>query len=415
MKKLIALLTALVLLAACPLTASAASPTLTVSPNKVEINLAVSKSAVVKISYSDLPDGCYLSFAAAGPFVCEWNKDDSFTINATGTGSADLDVLVRRETDDSVVVKKTVKVTVVNKPAVSNEGRSVLPPAFDWRSAFSFPDLSTKDPNPNKYMAHNIYVDPNLSQTSGKFKSFSIAFKADYIPVGTYWSLCNGQMDLSSLGRGAEGGGFYAGLQHTKNGMMGIIAFWDTTDSSGRLIQARRVYPEGTTNRYDNEGNGGNYIAPYNWKAGQWYRMTLRCYEDPATGHTFVDMWIMDLSTGIETHFVTFDTMLSGSCFTGGMSQFMENYDYKTCDEVRAIQVTDIRVKEVGRDQWISLPKATVSVDTWYGNKKGSFAFGATDDYFWGITSGHGPDLAETPGTKTEKSYTLHPSRNWFS
>ena len=71
MKKLIALLTALVLLAACPLTASAASPTLTVSPNKVEINLAVSKSAVVKISYSDLPDGCYFSLAAAGPFVCE--------------------------------------------------------------------------------------------------------------------------------------------------------------------------------------------------------------------------------------------------------------------------------------------------------------------------------------------------------
>ena len=115
------LLAAVMLLAACPLSASAASPTLTVSSESVKINMVENKSARVTFSYANIPDGCYFNLAAAGPFVCEWNEDDSFTINATGTGSADLDLMVCRESDDSVVVKKTIRVTVVNEAAKTSE------------------------------------------------------------------------------------------------------------------------------------------------------------------------------------------------------------------------------------------------------------------------------------------------------
>ena len=60
-------------------------------------------------------------------------------------------------------------------------------------------------------------------------------------------------------------------------------------------------------------------------------------------------------------------------------------------------------------DLWTSVTSARVSVDTWYNNKKGTFAFGADGTGFWGITRGYGADTAK-PNADISKSYSVSPS-----
>ena len=47
--------------------------------------------------------------------------------------------------------------------------------------------------------AHNIYSDPDLSNTSKQFEGFTIDFKGIETPDKTYWSLCNWHMDLTEF------------------------------------------------------------------------------------------------------------------------------------------------------------------------------------------------------------------------
>jgi hypothetical protein len=254
-------------------------------------------------------------------------------------------------------------------------------------------------------MAHNIYLDPDLSSTSGKFSDFSIDFEADDTPEGTYWALCNWAMDTSSLETEytiIDNGGAYAGLQNTENGEMAIMSFWEVQyqDEQGTsyVLNAERLYPEGNENYFGGEGEGTNYITAYEWEAGKWYRMQLHCYEDGESGHTIVEQWIADLQDGSWTLISRFDTGLTDSCFVGGMSQFMENYDSATSDEVRSFKIRNLFVKERGSDTWTPIQSGTLSIDTWYGNKSGSYSFGAEEDYFWGTTCGAGEDQANVAG-----------------
>ncbi len=110
------LLVFLMLLSAAPLSAFAASaPVISVSSDKVTIDRSVSSSATVKMSCKNPPSvDWYWNLAAAGPFVCEWNEDESFVINATGTGTAELDVLICRDDNDEVLAARTIQVTVVD-------------------------------------------------------------------------------------------------------------------------------------------------------------------------------------------------------------------------------------------------------------------------------------------------------------
>ena len=134
-------LAAVLLICTLPLTASAASPTLSVSSENVKINLAESKSATVEISYRNWPEGGYLNFIAAGPITYEFSGFDVVTINATGTGSATLDVVICRKSDNSVLVKKTVHVTVVNESVKSSNSGS----RRNWSSLMKFPSKEEID------------------------------------------------------------------------------------------------------------------------------------------------------------------------------------------------------------------------------------------------------------------------------
>lgn len=287
----------------------------------------------------------------------------------------------------------------------------------DWDRLLNIPAKAAREEeNPENRMAHNIYVDPDLSATTGQFSGFLIDFKADKAGCSTYWALCNWEMnkdDLKSKYHVIDtNAGAYAGLQLRLDGPKAIMSFWEIKyiDAAGneKKIEAKRVYPaDGHTNLFSGEGEGTNYICDYPWEAEKWYRMYLNCYQNDE-GKTFVEQWVADLSTENWTLISRFDTGLYHSFFEGGMSQFMENYDGQFANETRTFEYRNIRVREYGESDWKALLTATLSVDTVWDNKKGNAAFGTTDDRFYGIANGYGPDAFEMHAN-VSGTYTVDP------
>ena len=274
---------------------------------------------------------------------------------------------------------------------------------YDWKSLLDFPDPVPYEENPEERMAHNIYFDPVLDDYNDRYSGFLIDFRADYDAEGTYWALCNWEMDTSDLQSSGmqvtENGGAYAGLQNTSDGKTAILSFWQIsyTDENGNdtILRALRVYPETTvTNTFDGEGEGTNYITHYAWESGKWYRMYLNCYDDAAAGHTFVEQWVQDINSGEWTKISCFDTGLRHSFFKGSMSQFMENYDFSQSNAVRSCALRNLYVRDYDTGEWQPVNRAVMSIDTWWDNKKGTFAF-TNDEYtLYGITCGFGEDAA---------------------
>lgn len=275
-------------------------------------------------------------------------------------------------------------------------------PLYNWSTILEVPDPVPAEENPENRMAHNIYCNPDLSETSGRYTGFLIDFRTDHDAVGTYWALCNWALDTSELASRytvTQSGGAYAGLQNRPDGKKAIMSFWEHhyLDESGAevVLRASRVYPAtDQTNVFGGEGSGTNYIPDYEWKADKWYRMYLCCYEDSASGHTFVEQWVQDIAANKWTKISCFDTGLTDTCFMGGMSQFMENYIPSYSNEVRTCAFRNIYVREKETGEWVGIRRAKLSVDTYWDNKKGTFAFSADDNTLYGITCGYGPDTA---------------------
>lgn len=292
---------------------------------------------------------------------------------------------------------------------------------INWNEVIKIPtEEAAKESNPECRMAHNVYMDPDLSATSGMYDGFSIDFKADETGMATYWSLCNWEMNKDDLMSKYEvidvSAGAYAGLQMRLDGPKVIMSFWEInyTDESGNetVIQAERIYPSGgETNQFGGEGEGSNYICDYKWEAGKWYRMYLNCYQDEE-GRTFVEQWIADLSTGEWTLISCFDTGLYYSCFEGGMSQFMENYDSDYANETRTFEYCNICVREYGQSEWTPVLTADLSVDTWWDNKKGDAAYGTKENCFYGIANGYGPDAFELDEV-VQDTFTVMPTEDF--
>ena len=178
------------------------------------------------------------------------------------------------------------------------------------------------------------------------------------------------------------------------------MSFWEHhyIDENGEevVLRAPRVYPPtDDTNVFGGEGNGTNYIPDFEWKADRWYRMYLCCYEDEESGHTYVEQWVEDIEAGAWTKISCFDTGLKDSCFTGGMSQFMENYISAYCTEIRTCAFRNIYVREKESGEWVGIRRAKLSIDTIWDNKKGVYAFSADENTLYGITCGTGPDTAQ--------------------
>lgn len=267
----------------------------------------------------------------------------------------------------------------------------------NFKSVFDFTNSGKQESNPSGLMAHNIYSNPVLDNTTKKFDGFMIDFKADYAGQCTYWALCNWHMNLSDLKskyKNVAGGGAYCGLQTRQDGTKAIMSFWETT-YDGKKVEAALVYPKKDgEGHFNNEGSGSNYIVGYDWKPGKWYRMYINCYDDANTGNTFVEMWVMDIETAKWDKICCYDTKLKNSYFEGEMSQFMENFDGNYSSDARSFQYANINLREYKSKKWTPITSSVLSIDTWWGNKKGTYAFGSTTTNLWGATLGYGKDAA---------------------
>lgn len=264
-------------------------------------------------------------------------------------------------------------------------------------------------------MAFNIYGNPTTTGGSGKYDTFSIDVEGINTPNSTYLSMCNWYLDLSgsrSRYKNISGGGAYAGIQNA-NGRVAIMSFWDMNYDNAEgervVMRANRVYPSGAESSFGNEGEGNNWITSYPWVDSQWYRMVIHTWTDAETGDTFIGQWLKDLTSGKWTLISYFNTHLTNSAMTGGMSQFLENFWSGNAGYEREFHFKNIYAHDKNYSKWLSWNKSSMSCGATQTNKKGTRSFGSNGEYFWGKTDGH--DLADQAAynatAQVSGSYTI--------
>jgi len=110
--------------------------------------------------------------------------------------------------------------------------------------------------------AKYLTSQPYLTETSRKFTTFSIDFRAIDTPAHTYWCLLQWKMDLTKFKenhQNVSGGVAYGGLQSTDTEPHGIMSFWQVEykeNNQSKAIKSTRIYPKGQESTFSNEGVG---------------------------------------------------------------------------------------------------------------------------------------------------------------
>lgn len=276
-----------------------------------------------------------------------------------------------------------------------------------WSGVFPMPDEAEIAAYTNPDDLRSPYIAGWLDTGSDtRFTEYSIDFKADYAPEGTYFCLANHKLDLSpleakysSVRTEYPGVHTYSGFQNTvtDKGKVSILSFWDiyVTDAYGRetVIRPTLVYPEPDgDDEFGGEGTGAHRIVPYDWQEGRWYRMLLQCGKSTTTGNTTVEQWVRDLESGSWTKLCVYDLGFPGSCFEGDVAFFLENYISSLAGEVRTMEVKNPRIRLQSNGQWVNITEAHLSSQGGKPRYEGSYAFGVSGESFWAITSGVGGD-----------------------
>ena len=276
----------------------------------------------------------------------------------------------------------------------------------DWSKVFKFPSKEQIAARPadrrSPYLSTWLSVDKDV-----RYDAYCVDFKSDHIPYGTYSAVFNGYLDFSSLkGQYAsvDSDGhvnLYAGLQQGDEGKESnsILTMWDIycTDKNGKktIIHPKRTYTAEKTD-IDKliggaEGEGSQTLLPYNWQAGRWYRMLLRCGTSKTTGNTTMEQWFQDLTTGVWTHMCTYDIGVKNVCFKGSMALFSENFLEQYAGGVRSLEFTNVRIhtsegwRDVTSTGYIRsrVDKTGVLADIY-----GSWEAGADGNTFYMISTG---------------------------
>lgn len=233
------------------------------------------------------------------------------------------------------------------------------------------------------------------------YTEYSIDFKTDHLPLGSYYSLGNWYMDYSGMTgyvniTSEYGINGYAGCQNIYNGdKIAILSMWDVfaTDASGSVstIHPTMTYPAQAyqSGAFTGEGTGAQCLEPYPWEENHWYRVTLKCVENATTT---VEFWVTDLETGAQTLVSIFDTGLTGSSFKGKMCVFLENYIVEYAGAVRTMEVCNARYLDKATGQWCEVHAGemfpcggAIAMDY-----AGSYDYGAADGRLWIWTTGVG-------------------------
>lgn len=274
-------------------------------------------------------------------------------------------------------------------------------------------------------MAYNIYSDPDFGGEEQAFDTYTIEFMSTQTPYYTYWALSNFSVKITDFTHkkygGLTGGGGYAGLQdrgpREGYGHSAIMAFWEWfyTDKDGKQqsLRASRMYPspELGDNGFTGEGEGNNWITPYDWKDNQWYRMVIHTWNDPETGTTLMGQWFQDMTTGEWTLISYFNTHMINSYLSGNQHFFMENYVGSTSGEERDAYLKNMYVRMNNDKTWKSIASTTLKhCNNSANNKTGNHSFGATQEYFWAKSGGavpSGQTQAQLDASQPAKKFTI--------
>lgn len=295
---------------------------------------------------------------------------------------------------------------------IAEKGTSVS----DWTDRVVFPEQSditawnACSTQRSPYMAVWLHVPAGV-----RFTEYTIDFKSDHFPRGSYYSLGNWYMDYSSLEKqyrkvGTEyGQNGYAGFQNIQNGeRLGIMSFWDIycTDYSNNVttIRPEVIYPADPYKKgaFGNEGVGAQCMDLYDWKESNWYRFHLKCVENNTTGHTEVEFWVCDLETGKNTIICAYDMGFGDSAFKDSVAIFLENYLVEYSGDVRTLEVRNPKYLEKDTGIWHDITEGDVYPNGSGGSidYAGSYDYGVDGDTLWIMTIGVGNTCDDSYGTR---------------
>ena len=267
----------------------------------------------------------------------------------------------------------------------------------NWQAMMAFPDVSEISQYNRIAVKRSPYLAAWMKTGSKTFSGYTVDFRAEFQPNGTYCCLGNFDLDYSALKKTYksynteyQGVGGYAGLQRLYNGeLKSILSFWDIqcTDKSGKkkTIRAKLVYPSHTDNdSFSGEGTGAHCLVDYPWKPGKWYQMQLLCGKSDTTGNTTIEQWIQDLSTSMWTKLCVYDLGVPNVSFKGDVCVFLENFVPEYAGEIRTMECRNFAVY---RNKWTSIKTGVVYSDN-PSKYQGSYAYKADGDTLCMITTG---------------------------
>ncbi|KLA26563.1 DUF3472 domain-containing protein [Bacillus cereus] len=244
----------------------------------------------------------------------------------------------------------------------------IITAACTMMSMYGAPISSTKAAI--RSHAPSVYVTPQNTAASD-------IISIDWSPVQTapytYWAVHN-------WNQGGEGGG-YAGFQQQsgfdQNGKRTLhFALWDPI-ASNQAIKAEYLSPTAEASRFGGEGTGLKVQTTYNWKDSEWYRMTLRSWQED--GHTKFGQWIKDNKLNQWKLVAIMDHPVANVAFNYGLSMFQEDWAGNGQD-VREARLKNGYSRKVSDKQWNSWNNQRIS-----GQHDTSYQYdgGATSEYIW--------------------------------
>lgn len=296
----------------------------------------------------------------------------------------------------------------------------ILTQNMKWDTVFPIPSAHEIE----TYQRHSTRRSPYIAAwldipQETRYTQYMIDFKVSHLPRGTYCCLGQWTMDHSELTsrykqiRTEDGSAIaYAGFQRIADGRtVSIMSFWDTfyRDVSGKefTVQAKRLFPQAVIDggRFWGEGVGERSTAPFDWEAGHWYRMHLKCIA--ASAKTIVEQWVYDMETGANTLLCRYDTGLTNSSFKGPIAIFLENFLPKTAGQVRSMEVCNPKYYTTNTNRWHTINRAYVTAQDGLPHYEGSYDFGVSGHRLWMITSGVGGDWFHNGKGKKGTHFTL--------
>ncbi|MGE8056927.1 DUF3472 domain-containing protein [Bacillus mycoides] len=215
-----------------------------------------------------------------------------------------------------------------------------------------------------------VYVSPQNIPVSD-------IISIDWSPVQTapytYWAVHN-------WNAGGEAGG-YAGFQQQsgfdENGKRTLhFALWDPI-SSKEAIKAEYLSPNSQAGPFGGEGTGMKVQTTYGWKDYNWYRMTMRSWQED--GHTKFGQWMKDVTKNKWNLIAIMDFPVANVAFNHGLGMFQEDWA-NSGQNVREARLKNGYSRKLVDKKWNSWNNQSIT-----GTHDNAYQYdgGATSEYVW--------------------------------